>query len=269
MTVVIFPGKPERFYEKSRRFPEATNPGATLMDSPDRSASQPPIQPPTQSPERPGIRHRAYWAFFLLTLLAIAGFVRHHIIGLDIHVRREGLSNVAVVACQRVLVDHDDIETGLRGYLVVGQREYLRPYYEGLGRAQSGLFVLQDAVGPAGGEEITHFWNVANHSRAMLKEFANQVEMVDSANLDAARERFASFPTKPSMDQIRFSLLSIEAAEKRRLAENTAQLERSLATTIVLVNTFMGIVVILLGTMATGFISPPGSRQSAGGRSSA
>lgn len=209
-----------------------------------------------ESSPRPGIRHRVYWGLFLASMLAMGWQIRWHVMGLDAEVRREGLSNVAVVACRNVLVDHLDIETGLRGYLITGRREFLRPYHQGLGRADRDMATLETAV-TALPDEAPHFEVVSTMSRDMLAEFSNQVTAADEEGLYAGQERFRQFPTKPAMDRLRSSLLAIQVEEDRRLAANMASLVRSMARTIFLINGFLIVLTVLLAAMATGFVSPP------------
>jgi methyl-accepting chemotaxis protein len=202
--------------------------------------------------------NRAYWALFLATFMGLALLIRWHVWNLDREVSREGLANTAIICCRSVLVDHVDVETGLRGYLITGRREYLRPYHEGLGRLDRDMADLRVAV-TALPNEVMYFESVAAHSRDVLTEFSNQVAISDSDSIESGRARFQGFPTKPGMDKIRLFLLAIQSEEDRRLAANMATLERSLATTLFLIDAFAVISGLLLVAMAFGLVKPPDS----------
>lgn len=213
---------------------------------------------------RPEVRHRVYWGVFLATWTLLALIIRWHVRGLDIEVRREGLSNAAVVACRNVLVDHIDVETGLRGHLVSGRREFLRPYFEGLGRIDLDMAALRAAVGPIPEERATYD-GIAETSKSLLGEFANQVAVVENDGVESGRRRFDAFPTKASMDKVRAQLLSIQSSEDARLARAMRSLEISMATTIFLIDAFTFVLVVLLIAMATGFLTPPSPVPREGG----
>lgn len=204
--------------------------------------------------------NRNFWSLFLATWMFLSLFIRWHVIGLDRQVAHEGLSNAAIVACRDVLLDHVDIETGLRGFLIVGNRDFLRPYHEGLGRLDRDTARLRVAVAGIAGER-PYFDSMLSHSEAILTEFNNQVATSDANGVDSGRQRFLQFPTKPGMDKIRQMLLEIQSEEDRRLTANMASLERSLATTIFLINAFAIVSGFLMVAMLFGFISPPEARH--------
>jgi methyl-accepting chemotaxis protein len=201
-------------------------------------------------------RPRTLWALFLGTWMALALVIRWHVRGLDLEVRREGLSSAAVVSSRKTLIDYIDIETGLRGYLITGQREYLRPYHEGLGRLDQHLADLNAAVSSLPHEQ-PYFESIIGLSRTICDEFATQIHVGETISMEKARQRFVLHPTKPTMDKIRVNLTTIQSEEGRRLAISMAELERSLATTIVLIDGFAAVSGLLLVAMSLGFINPP------------
>lgn len=209
---------------------------------------------------RPAIRHRLYWATFLAIGTAIGVMVRHHVQGLDAQVHREGLSNAAVVSSRDVLLDLVDVETGLRGYLIGGKRDKLQPYHEGLGRVGRHMAQLRAAVGHSAAERA-NFDGIAEISRGVLVEFANQVAMVESDGPEAGRDRFVAFPTKPGMDRVRSLLFDIQAMEDRKLAASMAALDRQVATTMFLIDLFTVASGFMVVAMISGFISPPAGRD--------
>jgi CHASE3 domain sensor protein len=202
------------------------------------------------------IRPRTLWALFLGTWMVLTLVIRWHVRGLDMEVRREGLSSAAVVASRKTLIDHVDIETGLRGYLITGQREYLRPYHEGLGRLDQHLSDLRASVSSLPHEQA-YFDSIAGLSRTICEEFVVQVNAGETISMERARQRFILHPTRPIMDKIRVALMAIQSEEERRLAINMVDLEQSLATTIFLVDAFAIVSGLLLLAMSMGFINPP------------
>ncbi len=205
---------------------------------------------------RSNVSNRLFWALFLVTLLGTSLFIRWHVVALDHEVRREGLSNATFVACRSVLIDHVDIETGLRGFLVTGKKEFLRPYFEGLGRLEGHMATLRAAVAELPDERIA-FELADGASRSVLVEFAAQINLVESDGLEAARARFVADPTKPGMDQVRAVLATIQGAEDLRMVASMETLGRSLATTIFLINAFAAVSAVLLVAMSFGFIRSP------------
>jgi CHASE3 domain sensor protein len=207
-------------------------------------------------PHRQARNHRIFWVSFIVSLGVMGLMVHHNVWSLYREIRREGLSSAAVVACRDTLVDVLDVETGLRGYLIRGRKEYLRPYHEGLGRLGRDLAALKSLAGrdPAEGPHVAE---VSRLVAEVLAEFAAQLEADEDEGTEAARKRFADFPTKPAVDMIRTHLLAVEVDEARRLVVNTEALDRTTTTTLWTIDLFIFVVFVVLAAMMTGFLRIP------------
>jgi CHASE3 domain sensor protein len=202
------------------------------------------------------INDRFYWCLFFVTWIILVLIIRSHVVNLSREVRFEGYSNHIVLLCHNLLIDHIDIETGLRGYLISAQPSHLRPYHEGLGRCQRDMTDLENVL-RLFPEDLVPFGSVKNDSKNILKEFSNQVAILDSMGTKEAQSRFLTYPTSPDMDRIRFHLNIIMTNEGNRLADSIAASERSVAIVTILTDLFMWISVILLLAMGTGFLQVP------------
>ena len=201
--------------------------------------------------------NRLYWTSFLVALATLSLLIRYHISELNNKVQRSGLSNEATIASRNVLVDHIDIETGIRGYLVSNDRIYLQPYYEGRGRMVVDMAALGVAV-ERYYAELRSFTELKSDSNSFLTELAEKVVLLDAGKYDQAKDRFIKFPTKPTMDKIRSHLISIQSREDQRQHEETFALERSIATLITMINAFAFVAILLSIAMAFGLIKTPG-----------
>ncbi|HEY9238946.1 MAG TPA: CHASE3 domain-containing protein, partial [Burkholderiaceae bacterium] len=122
-----------------------------------------------------------------------------------------------------------DAETGQRGYLLTGRKEYLRPYVEAQGRVGDSLGWLNDyyAREPDVGA-LMH--QVAQASRAKLSELAETMKLYDERKEDAWRNLMLSNIGKEQMDTVR-------VLSERLLQHESAKVEvarSSLALTLLL-----------------------------------
>lgn len=206
------------------------------------------------------IPNRVYWSAFLVALATLSLLIRYHISELNYKVQRSGLSNEATIASRNVLVDHIDIETGIRGYLVSNDRIYLQPYYEGRGRMLTDMAALRVAV-ERYYPELKSFTDLKAESSSFLTELAEKVVLLDSGKIDQARKRFMDFPTKSTMDKIRYHLISIQSREDQRQHEEALALEKSMSTLITMINAFAFVSLLLSVAMAFGLVRTPGDRD--------
>lgn len=202
------------------------------------------------------ISHRKYWAAFFVSMTLLALIVRWHVVQLNREVRREGLSSRVYITTRSVLINILDVETGLRGYLIGGKPEYLRPYYEGLGRL-SDDFARLKALTVTIQSEWPHVQATDQAVTHVLEEFRNQVEIGEEEGIEAARGRFIQFPTKPTIDLIRDHLLAIQVEETRKIDEAGRTLDAQMVATLWLLNAFVGISGILCFAMIAGLAASP------------
>ena len=123
-----------------------------------------------------------------------------------------------------------DQETGVRGYLLSANPDFLEPYHDGLKRYDVAVEELQTLTAD----------NAEQQARiAALKELADrwrtdvaEVEigmMQDPATIEAARFLEASAAGKEAMDGVRALIAEIDGAEAALLAERSVQRDRESA----------------------------------------
>lgn len=198
--------------------------------------------------------HRLPWSLGLLALLAVFLMVRWSVLDLDQHVRREGLSSQVYISARSVLIDHLDVETGMRGYLIGKRDEYLRPYHEGLGRLGADLDRLRAQVGddPV---ESAHVDAMSRLSEGVLAEFVALFDASKEGGTTAARERFVAHSTKPAMDEIRSHLGAIQAEEQARVDRHARSLGRQMVNTLWLLDAASLLVGVILVSLASGIFA--------------
>ncbi len=122
-----------------------------------------------------------------------------------------------------------DAETGQRGYLITGRKEYLRPYVEAQGQVGRSIAWLSDYYGKE--PEIDALMKqVAQASRAKLSELAETMKLYDAQKEDAWRNLMLSNIGKEQMDTVR-------TLSERLLERESAKVEiarSSLAQTLLL-----------------------------------
>ena len=95
-----------------------------------------------------------------------------------------------------------DAETGQRGYLLTGRKEYLRPYHEAQGRVGTSLGWLNDYYNrEPESRALMHL--MAQASRAKLSELAETMKLYDEQKEDAWRNLMLSNIGQEQMDTVR------------------------------------------------------------------
>ena len=204
---------------------------------------------------KPRVNHRRYWSIFLLVGGLLSGAANYSVRTVSRQVYAEQKYSQSMIISRSILVDLIDAETGLRGYLLTGQREYLRPYHEGIGRLQSDLANFKVKVPLADQVQI-----VEELSNKLIAEFVHQIELADKDPAES-KKRFQDVPTKPILDGIRDSIATVRAVEGSALDDSRDHLRSSIETTVNLLNisTFGGLVMSL--ALATSLLSPPGTED--------
>ena len=122
----------------------------------------------------------------------------------------------------RLLTLVQDAETGQRGYLLTGDKTYLRPYTDGIGQIAPAIVALKTLTE----RSTTQAANMAaldNAIRAKLRELADTVALVDAGDTAAALARVRENVGNKLMDTIRTGVDRLEAEEERlHGAENAA-----------------------------------------------
>jgi signal transduction histidine kinase len=142
----------------------------------------------------------------------------------------QGKARIAIQTLRRALTD---AETGQRGYLLTGRKEYLQPYNSALGDVATSLAWLTRYYEDDADESTTALMGVvAKASRDKLSELAEIIKLHDEGKQAAWGNLMLSNIGKEQMDRVRSTteqLLQVESfrvAEARRSVEQTLMLNR-------------------------------------------
>ena len=149
-----------------------------------------------------------------------------------------------------LLVLHLDAETGVRGYVLTGNDEFLQPYETAM-QQREGLFDrLHTAM--RGDEqsmrELTRLKETSNRKIALARE---SIEDMQANRQEAARARIASGVGKRVMDSIRQDIATLDAVQATHL-EGVTQLGQGLRANLEFTITMLliGIALLLAGAAA-------------------
>lgn len=212
------------------------------------------------TPGKKRVNHERYWAFFFFIGFFLALSISLFIRKIDREIRREGISSHTYGAAQHTIANLIDAETGLRGLLIDGNRDFLQPYYAGTSRLSFHLTRLINFT-RGDPEESIHAKKIEELSKKVLLEFSEQLSVFDLEGLDKARDRFRKYPTKAIMDEIRLHVETIQNEEERRLGDNLAQLATSINTTVYLLNISLVTIALMGFAMVLGWVAVPFSEH--------
>ncbi|MEP7099337.1 MAG: CHASE3 domain-containing protein [Burkholderiales bacterium] len=138
-----------------------------------------------------------------------------------------GTQGVARTNIQVLWRSLTDAETGQRGYLLTGRKEYLKPYTEAQGRVGETLTWLNDyyQVNP-GTESLVK--QVTQASRNKLSELAETMKLHDDGKEDAWRSLMLSNIGKEQMDTVRTLSQQLLDRETAKVAVSRKSLEQTL-----------------------------------------
>ncbi|BDU16561.1 CHASE3 domain-containing protein [Lysobacter auxotrophicus] len=120
-----------------------------------------------------------------------------------------------------------DVETGMRGYVITGTESFLEPYREGTRRLALERSRLRQLIG---NQRNSAWWARADRAideRVRLAEV--NVELRRHDGLEAATQSVAQAGGKEAMDRVRALLGELEAAERERLYLEGRAVERRVA----------------------------------------
>ena len=120
-----------------------------------------------------------------------------------------------------------DAETGQRGYLLTGRKEYLKPYLEAQGRVGTTLEWLNDYYRSDPGTE-TLMTQVALASRSKLSELSETLKLYDDGKEDAWRGLLLSNIGQEQMDSVRTLSQLLLERENTRVANARQSLGQTL-----------------------------------------
>lgn len=119
-----------------------------------------------------------------------------------------------------------DAETGQRGYLITGNKQYLEPYNNSTQHVQSRLDKLKERL--KGGKEQQLVDNELEPAiESKLEELKQSIKLFNEDGGEAAIELTNTHAGRELMDQIRSSLDKIIAQEEQLLTERREELDQS------------------------------------------
>lgn len=142
-----------------------------------------------------------------------------------------------------------NIETGQRGYIITGRREYLQPYEQALNGITPTLAALRELTrnDPEQSERLDRLGPLV---KQRLSETGDTIAMRELAGFDAARAVVQTDLGKRTMDDVRSLLAEIENAEQIVHARRIGALQRDLATVRF---AFLGIALLDAALIGLGF----------------
>lgn len=137
-----------------------------------------------------------------------------------------------------------DAETGTRGFLLTGNREYLAPYELALGKIERSLSLL-DQHFAADPDSAAALGNLRDITRTKLSELALTIRLIEQGRVKATSEIVKSGIGRETMDEIRVISGSLLASEERKIARGRDDVYRTLLLSRI------GIIVLsILGLLA-------------------
>jgi signal transduction histidine kinase len=120
-----------------------------------------------------------------------------------------------------------DAETGQRGYLLTGRKEYLGPYQAALRKIDESLAFLNSYYGsnPASREMLTRLQGL---TQTKLSELSETIRVQDEGRVDLAKELVLSDIGKEKMEAIRSLGAQLLAEETLNVATSRAEVYQTL-----------------------------------------
>lgn len=155
----------------------------------------------------------------VLTLLVGQGFNETEAL------RREVSRSYEVRAqLQRILSLHQDLETGQRGYLITGDRQFLSPYLQAGGQIDAAFSALERSM-PADGRYRGKLAELRRLSQAERRHVDRVVALSGSGHRGTAQRWVAGGTGKRMMDRMRAVIARIAEAERVSLERATRDAE--------------------------------------------
>jgi PAS domain S-box-containing protein len=149
----------------------------------------------------------------LLALVAVASGVTSYALN-DRDADAITAGNEAVVALEGVLSAIKDVETGQRGYLLVGREEYLEPYNAGLAAVEERMAALEALRGPAGLPPETHLRELITLREALAER---SIAARRAGNENRAQSLVETGEGRNAMDAIRREVASLQTEARQQV----------------------------------------------------
>jgi len=163
-------------------------------------------------------------AALLAAVAVLAGGVGTLLNGRDADAIAAG--NEVIIGLEGVLSSIKDIETGQRGFLLVGREEYLEPYKDGLVAVEQRLASVEALRGPAGLPAETRLRELITLREALAER---SIVARRESGAERAQAMMEAGEGRQAMDAIRAEVASQQAAARRHVeALNSRSTERGL-----------------------------------------
>jgi PAS domain S-box-containing protein len=124
--------------------------------------------------------------------------------------------NETVVALEGVLSAIKDVETGQRGYLLVGREEYLDPYRDGLAAVEDRLAAVESLRAPAGLPPETRLRELVARREALAER---SIATRRGGEADRAQAMVENGAGRDAMDAIRTEVPRLQAQARQRVED--------------------------------------------------
>ncbi|WP_265571076.1 CHASE3 domain-containing protein [Sphingomicrobium nitratireducens] len=158
------------------------------------------------------------------------------------------LTKAVMTDLQQVQAAVTDAETGQRGYVLTGDRDYLRPYARGTAEAPEALARLDGRLRAiATPEQAEQLDRLSALLPAKLAEMARTVERIEAGDEEGAHALVEEGSGLSMMREIRATISTLYAAEEVIFDERLADAERIEGWTIALMLALIGATALLVG----------------------
>ncbi len=139
----------------------------------------------------------------------------------------------------------DEIESGARGYLLTGKKDYLEPYQNGIDNVGARLEELRrlTADNPLQQGHIERVQTLVNRAISYLHD---KVELRQKAGVETVAPTVGTEP-KENVDQIRFATGEMKRVETELLKHRTMESEASAQKTLTSFVIFLALTMVTLG----------------------
>ena len=153
-------------------------------------------------------------AFILLVVALVAGTANY--LGGEADRAATAQANATIAGVERLLSEVKDLETGERGFVLVGSEDYLAPYTQALGKIETEL----SALGSTAQEPVRASAASLAGLVAQKRDFATRVVAARrDKGFDAATDLVRTGEGKRLMDAIRLEAASRQAITAQHLAD--------------------------------------------------
>ncbi len=154
-------------------------------------------------------------------------------------------TNKVISHLEGVLSDIKDAETGYRGYLLVGDINFLGPYYKSLKSSDSTFSLLRsETTEPLQKERLTRLRNLIDQKLEGLRAGISMFNASDRTFTDSIRQ--LQYEGKTTMDELRMTVSLMQQTEKLLLEQRTANMKSSFSALNAIIIASLTIAFLLL-----------------------